>query len=46
MIYYKCNKIGHYVKDCQVEIKIIERKNNKCKNCSEKNHYTKEYLND
>jgi hypothetical protein len=28
-----------------VEIKIIKRKNNKCKNCGEKGHYIKECLN-
>jgi len=26
MICYECNEMGHYAKDCQVEIKIIKGK--------------------
>jgi len=44
MICYRCNRMGHYAKDCQVEIKIVKRKSNKCKKCGEKGHYTKECL--
>jgi hypothetical protein len=36
--------MGHHAKDCLAEMKIIKRKNNKCKKCSEKGHYTKECL--
>ncbi|PKY58785.1 hypothetical protein RhiirA4_480988 [Rhizophagus irregularis] len=37
--------MGHYAKECQVEIKIIKGKDNKCKNCSKKGHYIKGCLN-